>query len=88
MQFIEDYRTEYLSLMGKIMQFSKNSAWSIACSDHCFADFKFRYAVDVVRVPAVEGLTVKDAVESFVFEDKRISSIDQVTWPNNQPCAY
>lgn len=88
MQFIEDYRTQYLSLLGNIMQFSKNSAWSIACSAHCYADFKIRYAVDVVRVPAVEGLTVKDAVESFVFEDKRISSVDKVTWPNNEPCAY
>jgi len=27
-------------------------------------------------VPAIEGVTVKDAVESFVFDDERISSID------------
>ena len=70
------------------MQFSKNSVWSISCCAHSFACYKERYDVDVVRVPAIEGVTVKDVVESFVFDDERISSIDEVSWPDNEPCAY
>jgi hypothetical protein len=31
---------------------------------------------------------VKEAVESFVLERKRVVSIDQGKWPSNAKCAY
>lgn len=69
------------------MQLSRNSVWTISCCAHSFACYEERYENNLVKIPAVEGLTVKDAVEGFVFDDQRISSIDQVPWPYNVPCA-
>jgi len=46
------------------------------------------YNVDEQKIPMRIGLTVKDAIDKFVFENERISSIDKVNWPNNVPCAY
>jgi hypothetical protein len=40
------------------------------------------------KVPGETGYTLREAVERFVFEEKRIYMVDSVAWPGNTPCAY
>lgn len=87
LELIEAYRKEYYDFINFYMQFSKNNVWTISCCSHSYACYGERYDVPEQRVPGVTGLTVKEAIDRFVFEDARVASIDTVSWPNNQPCA-
>jgi hypothetical protein len=50
-----DFATNY-------MQFQKNSLWTIACSNHCYASIDFYYDSNEQRIPSTIGDSVKDAV--------------------------
>jgi hypothetical protein len=67
LKFIEVYRKEYLSFVSNFMQFAKNSAWTISCCTHSYACYGERYDVPEQKVPSITGLTVKDAIDLFVF---------------------
>lgn len=41
-----------------------------------------------MKVPEGKGLNVKNAVEKFVFDNEKITSIDIIPWPLNKACAY
>ena len=62
--------------------------WSIACSNHVYANNTNFYVSDLQRVPEGSGLRVRDAVEAFVLEGARIWQVDALGWPENAPCAY
>lgn len=66
----------------------KRGIWSISCSNHVYTSKDKFYDIDSERIPANVGMTVRDAIEQFVFHDKFISVVDNTTWPHNQPCAY
>ena len=40
------------------------------------------------KVPEETGETVRTAVERFVLDKERVSTLDQVAWPGNGACAY
>lgn len=50
--------------------------WSIACSQHVYQPFKGFYDSDKQRVPMKTGMTVKDAMVKFVFENKVLWTMD------------
>lgn len=55
---------------------TKNSLWAIACSGHGYGASDSHYENSKERVPEDKGLTVRDAVDRFVFNNERIQSID------------
>jgi hypothetical protein len=59
LEYIEAYRSQFLSFTADFMQFSKNSVWSISCSSHSFACYGNRYNVPEIKVPGGSGLTPK-----------------------------
>jgi hypothetical protein len=66
---------------------SKNSAWSIGCSQHGYSYTNKYYNADTERVPAKTGLTIKQAIKAFVFDNKRVVQIETQPWPANTGCA-
>jgi hypothetical protein len=44
------------------MQLPKNSVWSVSCCAHSYACYQARYDSEAIRVPAIEGITVKEGV--------------------------
>jgi hypothetical protein len=60
----------------KFMQFSRNSVWTISCCEHSYACYRERYDVPELRVPGKTGISPKEAIDRFVFDGERISSID------------
>ncbi len=73
--------------MSQFVQFSKNGVWTISCSTHDYAVFNDFYDVDVQKVPETTGETVKSAIERFVLNGERVTSVDQKPWPSNSACA-
>lgn len=87
MSAIETYRKQYLDFVYNFMQFSYNSIWTVSCSAHVYAVYETLYNANEQRVPESTGLTIKDAIERFVFKGERIAQIDSVAWPNNKACS-
>ena len=85
--YIEGYRSYFNSVIQKVLQFRKNSAWTISCIKHTGAYLDQYYDGQDYKVEEKTGMTMKKAVEEFVFEKKRIEKIDVVGWPNNVACA-
>lgn len=69
--------------MIAMSQDESNSFWTISCSADNFNQF-FNSAIE--RIPKEIGLTVKDAMDSFVG-GSRVLSVDDEDWPGNQPCS-
>ena len=80
---IEDYRAKYISHINDHLKTPQRGIWTIACSQHTYSPYKEFYNVDVQRVPQKTGLTVKDAIKAFVFEDKINWTQDSNPWPLN-----
>ena len=59
----------------------------ISCCTHGYASNKY-YDDKNEKVPENTGKTVKEAIDEFTFEGKRILSVDLVPWPLNKPCAF
>jgi len=54
--------------MSYYIQVSKNSAWTIGCSQHGYSfEAKF-FNSDNERVPAKTGLTLKEAITAFAIK--------------------
>jgi len=49
------------------LQFSKNSAWTISCSNHVYACLDEFYDSSDQMVPGKTGDTVKNAIEKYMF---------------------
>jgi len=64
-----------------------HSIWTISCVWHA-GMIEDIYDSPLQKVPKDTGRTMRSAVESYVFEDKRIEAIDFFSWPANTPCAY
>lgn len=87
--YIEKYRTEYRETLAKFLVMNpESSIWSIACSNHVYACLNAFYDSPFQKIPTTIGLTLKDAIEQFVFEDKRVLSFDAKGWPSNTGCAH
>lgn len=85
---IESYRSLYRDTMAKFLAANPEaSIWSIACSNHVYACLNVFYNSEFQRVPEVVGSTVKQAVEAFMLEKKRVVSYDLNPWPANSPCS-
>jgi hypothetical protein len=69
------------------MHFSKNSIWTIACSQHVYAVWGEFYDAPAQKIPESSGMTVRNAIERFVLEGERINLVDQGPWPANSACA-
>ena len=39
------------------------------------------------KVPETKGLTMQEAIYSFVFENNKVVQIDTDPWPKNGACA-
>ena len=76
-----------MDLVEKLI-FKKMSVWTIACSAHSYACYGYRYDVDGQRIPGRIGLTVREGIDRFVFNEEQVMLVDQVNWPKNEPCAY
>ena len=88
MDYIEDYRQAYRDLLYRWI--TKNqyvSVWSIACSQHVYAAYNDFYDSPHQKIPALTGKTVKDAINSYVFENKLTIIYDEDGWPSNTGCA-
>lgn len=86
-KYIEGYRTKFNQIVSAFLQQQKNSAWMISCCTHGYASNKY-YDDKNEKVPENTGKTVKEAIDEFTFEGKRILSVDLVPWPLNKPCAF
>lgn len=53
-----------------------------------YAQFDTLYDSTNLKVPGQSGETIRTAVERFVLDGERVSSVDGVAWPNNAACAY
>jgi hypothetical protein len=85
---IEIYRDYYLEkFLPKLLKYG-HSIWTISCSWHAEMISDEVYDSPLQKVPKDTGRTMRSAVESFVFEGKRIEAIDFFAWPANTPCAY
>ena len=84
MEYIERYHQKFRDIMEYYTMVSRHSAWTIGCSNHgyTFEDQDYNNPKQ-----AVNGMTVKQAVESFVFENQRIMQLEQNDWPANTGCA-
>jgi hypothetical protein len=51
---------------------STNSAWTIGCSSHGYSFEKKYFDTETERVPTKTGLTIRQAINAFVFEDQRV----------------
>jgi hypothetical protein len=51
---------------------SKNSAWTIGCSQHGYSFDKNYFNSDTERVPTKTGPTIKQALNAFVFGKQRV----------------
>ena len=88
MEYIEKYRSAYKELLKKwSMANTELSIWSIACSEHVYAAYRYLYDSPHQKIPALTGKTVKDAINMYVLEDKRVIFEDQEGWPSNTGCA-
>ena len=85
--YIEQYRLFYKSIINKFLQFPKNSVWAISCIKHTAAYLDEYYDSENYKVEEKTGKTIKDAIREFVLEGKRVEQIDKVDWPNNVACA-
>ena len=85
---VEVYRDLYLELFATRLVAKGHSMWSISCCWHAGMSFDEEYGSSLQKVPKDTGLTIKDAVEKFVFENKRLEAVDIKSWPHNTPCAY
>ena len=63
------------------------SIWSIACSNHVYASLALFYDSPFQKIPEATGITVRQAVETYVLQDKRVVSYDLKGWPSNEVCA-
>ena len=67
---------------------NNNSCWSIGCSNHVYACIDAFYDSKSDKVPGEIGLTVKEAVEKYVFtKGERIIATDVQPWPKNKACS-
>lgn len=85
---IETNRKSLLNFFHLFGQLSRNSIWAISCSGHMYAQFDTLYDSTNLKVPGQSGETIRTAVERFVLDGERVSSVDGVAWPNNAACAY
>lgn len=85
---IENNRKSLLNFFSLFGQLSRNSIWAISCSGHMYTDFDKLYDSSSLKVPGQTGETIRTAVERFVLNGERVSSVDGVSWPNNAACAY
>ena len=77
MGYIEGYRKSYMKLVEKLIDLPNVNIWTIACFLHCYAFMDEFYDVSTQKVPETTGMTVKDAVEKFVFDpSERVIQID------------
>lgn len=84
---INGYRDTFNQFIDKFLLFPKNSAWTISCIKHTGAYLDQYYDGDDYKVPQLTGTTMKEAIEDFVLRNKRVVTIDEVDYPDNEPCA-
>lgn len=58
--------------MSYYIQQSKNSAWTIGCSQHGYSFEGKYFNSNSERVPAKTGMTIKEAVKSFAIEGQKV----------------
>ena len=83
-EYIERYHQKFRDVMEYYKMVSRHSLWSIGCSNHGYTFENEFYNNQAQRV---QGMTVKQAVEAFVFEGKRIDAVETTNWPGNTGCA-
>ena len=71
-------------LSEKFLHEERNSVWAISCANHCYGQQTRFYNSALQKV---NNDTVKAAVESFVFDQKRIVDLDDLPWPHNVGCS-
>ena len=86
--YIEGYRSKLLEYFNNFLMFSKNSVWAISCVHHTFIFNDTFYSNQREKAPATNGITLRQACESFMFNQSKIVNIDLDPWPHNEPCAY
>jgi hypothetical protein len=77
--------------LSDFLKIEKNSVWTISCSNHVYASSDNFYDVKEERVPGNTGVTIRQSVLKFIFENgngTRVIDIDPVAWPANNLCAY
>lgn len=88
MAFIEKTRQSLLDFIEMWGKSTKNSVWTISCSTHMYLQYDNFYDSPNQKIPGDTGLTLREAVEKFVFDGERIFIVDSVAWPGNKRCAY
>lgn len=63
---------------------SRHSAWTIGCSNHGYVFEDEFYNNEKQKV---NGVTLKQAVEAFVFFGERVIQMEENNWPSNTGCA-
>lgn len=88
MNAIEDYRNRYMQFINTKLSGKGWGMWTVACSQHVYQIYPDMYDSDLERVPMRTGMTVKDAMEQFILNDKVEWIADADSWPSNEACAY
>ena len=50
--------------------------------------FDLFYESPLQKVPETTGLTIQEAIYTYVFLKNKVIQIDTVAWPGNGACAY
>ena len=67
------------------------SIWGIACNVHCFADYGTVETSPLARnftVPQNTVYSLGYTSHRFIFENVSGLYLDEVDWPDNQPCSH
>ena len=66
------------------------SIWGIACGVHCFSDYGFVDTSATAKnftVPQNTVYSLGYTSHRFIFENVSGLYLDEVNWPNNEPCS-
>lgn len=87
MNYIEGYRQKFVEFMGLFIKVSKNSAWTIGCSEHYYSPRKIYFNSNTERVPANTGLNIKEVLHAFSIDGSKVVAMESKPWPGNTGCA-
>lgn len=87
LDYIERYHQKFRDVMEFYTMVSRHSVWSIGCSHHGYNFEDEFYDSQQEKSPATNGMTLREAVEGFVLDEKRIIAEESTDWPANAGCA-
>jgi hypothetical protein len=85
---LEAYRKNTSDILtAMVASDSRNGAWGVACSDHCYMHYAPWNNANF-EVPTKSGFTIQTSLEAWMKNERGNNKhIDTVSWPDNGACA-